>query len=441
MALHNALTPTKINNTATPAKGADPVTLRDGGGLELRITHTGNRAWLFRYYRPGTKKRNNISLGSYPAISLADARKLAAEAMGQVIQGVDPATSKRLAKEELEAAAKSTFEALLAAVVARKAKEPLERVLEAMTKPEALLDNKNGREILSRYRRHLRPSLGNVRVMDITAPQVIAVLGKLVDPKRPGGPMPDMLARCVRTINEVMAEAINDGLISQNVCANVARKFEAHQHKVTNMPTLEPAEIVELMQGLAGVEANLGTRLQVEWSLHTLTRPTESATAEWAEIDWEKGLWVIPAEKMKKGIRHMVPLTDSTLAILEAMKPITGGKKHIFPGKAGKSHISVMTANQVLKRAGFDGRLVAHGLRSLGSTTLNEAGFEPQHVEAALAHSLKDKVAGAYNKANYLPQRAQMMAWWSNRIEAAKRGELLPLADNVIDLADRRRAG
>lgn len=254
--------------------------------------------------------------------------------------------------------------------------------------------------------------------------------------------MPDMLARCVRTINEVMAEAINDGLISQNVCANVARKFEAHQHRVINMPRLESGELVDLMEGLAKVEAGQAARLQVEWSLHTLARPTESATAEWAEIDQERRLWTIPGEKMKRGISHAVPLTDSTLAILEAMRPITGHKQYIFPGKGNKPHISVMTANQVIKRAGFDGRLVAHGLRGLGSATLNEHGFDHRHVEACLAHGLSDKVAGAYNHANYIPQRREIMAWWSERIERAKLGELVDAAtENVISLAARRKAG
>lgn len=438
MALHQALTPTKINSAKVPPKGADPVTLRDGGGLELRITHTGNKAWLFRYYRPGTKKRNNISLGSYPAISLADARKMAAEAMAQVIRGVDPATRRRLDKEALEVAAKSTFEFVLAGVLERKTGEPVDRVLVAMTKPEAVLENKNGREIVSRYRLHLRPDLGHLRVMDITAPLVIKVLKKLADRG-----MPDMLGRCLRTVNEVMRSAENKGLIPRNPCEHVGDEFSgpAHQHKIVNMPTLEPEELVELMQGLAGVDAGQSARLQLEWSLHTLTRPTESATAEWSEIDMEARTWTIPAEKMKKKVRHVIPLTASTLAILEAMKPISGHKKHIFPGKAGKPHISVMTANQLIKRAGFDGRLVAHGLRSLGSTTLNEAGFDSRWVEASLAHSLKDKVAGTYNRANYVEQRRGMLEWWSERIEAAKRGELTALGVNVVNLADRRKAG
>ncbi len=444
MALHDALSDSKVRTAKAPAKGEKPLTLRDGGGLELRVTSTGNKAWLFRYYRPGTKKRNNISLGSYPAISLSDARDKAREAMALVINGVDPATQRRLDKEALEVAAKSTFEALLADVVARKTKEPVERVLVAMTKPEAVLENKNGREIISRYRRHLRADLGAVRVMDITAPLTIKVLDKLVDPKRQGGPMPDMLARCIRTVNEVMTEALNVGLISQNVCVGVAKRFEDHQHSVVNMPTLAPAELPELLAGLAGVDAGISAKLQLEWSLHTLARPAESARAEWSEIDWVNRLWIIPKEKMKRRVRHVVPLTSSTMAILEAMKPISGHKAHIFPGKAGKPHISVMTANQLIKRAGLGGRLVAHGLRSLGSTTLHESSYFPSEwIEAALAHGLKDKVAGTYNKANYVPQRAQMMAWWSARIEAAKRGEELErLGENVvIDLAERRKAG
>lgn len=145
-------------------------------------------------------------------------------------------------------------------------------------------------------------------------------------------------------------------------------------------------------------------------------RPSEASGARWAEIDLDAKLWTIPAERMKAKREHIVLLSPQALEILDVMKPISAHREHVFPSRNDpKQDMNSQTANAALKRIGFGGKLVAHGLRSIASTAMNEAGFNADVIEAALAHSDKDEVRRAYNRSIYLPQRIELMNWWGNK--------------------------
>jgi integrase len=160
-----------------------------------------------------------------------------------------------------------------------------------------------------------------------------------------------------------------------------------------------------------------------------MTRPSETAGARWDEIDLEQSLWCIPQERMKKRREHIVPLTSQALRILERMRLISGRSDFIFPSdRTNKKSYNPQSANMALKRMGFHGKLVSHGLRALASTTLNEAGFDGDIIEAALAHVDSNSVRAAYNRAQYIERRKVMMEWWSQRIETASlTGEISPV--------------
>lgn len=152
--------------------------------------------------------------------------------------------------------------------------------------------------------------------------------------------------------------------------------------------------------------------------------PRPSST-RWDHIDWDEKVWTIPAERMKRRREHRIPLTEQMLVLLEVMKPISGHRDFIFPSdRDPKKPCNSQTANMALKRMGFAGWLVSHGLRSLASTTLNEQGFDPDLVEAALAHVDDNQVRSAYNRTDYLERRKPMMCWWSEHIEEAAKGSL-----------------
>jgi len=212
-----------------------------------------------------------------------------------------------------------------------------------------------------------------------------------------------------------MIYAVNIGLIDANPASGIGKAFE--KPKKQNMPTLRPEELPKLMRSLVMSNLSVPTRCLIEWQLLTLVRPSEASGARWAEIDIEAKLWTIPAERMKAKREHIVPLSSQALDILSIMKPISAHREYIFPSRNDpKQPMNSQTANAALKRIGYSGKLVAHGLRSIASTTLNETGFSPDIIEAALAHSDKNEVRRAYNHSTYLAQRTELMNLWGKMV-------------------------
>lgn len=198
--------------------------------------------------------------------------------------------------------------------------------------------------------------------------------------------------------------------IDANPASGVGMAFE--RPKKQNMPTLRPEELPKLMRSLVMSNLSVSTRCLIEWQLLTLVRPSEASGTRWIEIDLDSKLWTIPAERMKAKREHIVPLSAQALEILEVMKPISSHREHVFPSRSDpKQPMNSQTANAALKRIGFGGKLVAHGLRSIVSTVMNEAGLNPDVIEAALAHSDKNEVRKAYNRSTYLIQRKDLINW------------------------------
>lgn len=187
--------------------------------------------------------------------------------------------------------------------------------------------------------------------------------------------------------------------------------------KRQNMPTLRPEELPKQMRSLVMSNLSVPTRCLIEWQLLTLVRPSEASGTRWAEINLEAKLWTIPAERMKAKRKHIVPLSLQAQEILHVMKPISAHREHVFPSRNDpKQPMNSQTANAALKRIGYGGKLVAHGLRSIASTVMNEAGLNSDVIEAALAHSDKNEVRRAYNRTTYLNQRKEIMSWWGDSI-------------------------
>jgi len=244
----------------------------------------------------------------------------------------------------------------------------------------------------------------------------------------------ETVKRLCQRINEVMTYAVNTGVVENNPLSGIGKAFQAPDKK--HMPSLRPDQLPKLMRALATANIKITTRCLIEWQLHTMVRPSEAAGTQWSEIDFDNRLWNIPAERMKKPRPHIVPLTDQSMALLELIQPISGNLDYVFPADRDPlKHIHPQTANMALKRMGFERVLVAHGLRSIASTALNEHGFDPDVVEAALAHMDKNEVRKAYNRSDYLERRVVMMEWWSEFVEsAAIEGNVLTKNRNVIDL-------
>ncbi|MFM4847396.1 integrase domain-containing protein [Aeromonas rivipollensis] len=396
--------------TAKPSEEAKAkgtmTTLLDGDGLELRITAAGSKLWAFKYSKPVDKKRTNMSFGTYPEISLSQARERRREARALLAQGIDPKLHREeqiaIAKAEQESS-QNTFEHMAA--------KWLDLKRHSVTEEYA----KDSWRSLEMY---VLPFIGSVPIDEIRAPKVI----ELLRPLEADGKLETVRRLCQR-VNEILDYSVNHGLLVANPCSAIRKVFKKPTKK--HMPTLKPDELPLLMADIANGRLEHTTRCQIEWSLHTLVRPGESAGTRWDEIDMEARVWSIPEDRMKMDRPHRVPLTPQALSLLERMKPISGHRPFVFPGRRDPlEHINDQSANAALKRLGYGGRLVAHGLRSLGSTTLNEQGFNPDAIEAALAHADENEIRRAYNRSDYFEQRIKMMGWWSDHIEKASQGNL-----------------
>ncbi len=375
--------------------------LNDGNGLALRIKPIGTKVWIFNYQRPISKKRANLTLGKYPALSLAKARTKAIEARELLVDDVDP---KDYRDDQL--LSKQT-----------KLNNTLQVVFDSwFSVKKTSIKELTAKKLKQRLDKYLLSYLGKKPINEITAPQTI----KMLQPLANEGKL-ETVGRICRNLNEIMTFAVNTGIIEHNRLAGIGKAFAAP--KVTNQASLKPEELPKLLTALNYANIKNITRCLIEWQLHTMTRPSESAGARWDEIDLENQLWNIPEDRMKKGRPHTIPLTDQTSALLETIKSITPESEFVFPGHTSrKKHVSSQTANKALERMGFKGQQTSHGLRALASTTLNEQGFDVDVIEAALSHVDKDKVRSAYNRTDYLERRKVVMSWWSNHITEASEG-------------------
>lgn len=377
--------------------------LVDGQGLKLRVLPSGSKQWLFNYYRPTNGKRANLNLGRFPDVSLVQARKASLNAKELIAQGIDPQDERNRQQQAHKEIHEHTFVNVAKDWFAIKQHD---------VRPDYALDIWRSLEL------HIFPHISDKPVKAITAPEII----ELLKPIEAKGSL-ETVKRLTQRLNEVMNFATNCGLIQANPLTGIKAAFK--KPKKENMAALTPAELPELMGAIANASIKRTTRCLLEWQLHTMTRPAEASGARWDEINWKEKVWTIPAERMKKRREHRIPLTEQMLALLEVMKPISGHQDFIFPSdRDPKKPCNSQTANMALKRMGFAGRLVSHGLRSLASTTLNEQGFDPDLVEAALAHVDDNQVRSAYNRTDYLERRKPMMSWWSGHIEEAAKGSL-----------------
>ncbi|ELQ6215753.1 tyrosine-type recombinase/integrase [Cronobacter dublinensis] len=384
------------NNEILKAKPREKdFTLHDGDGLFLLVKTSGKKLWRFRYQRPGSSSRTNISLGSYPALTLAAARQIRDQHLTILAQGKDPQQQKEQASVQHKIELDSIFSTVAANWFQIKSKSVTEDY---------------AKDIWRSLDKDVFPAIGAIFVQEIKARTIVEAL----EPIKARGAL-ETVRRLVQRINEIMIYAVNTGLIDSNPASGVGKAFE--KPKKQNMPTLRPEELPKLMRSLVMSNLSVPTRCLIEWQLLTLVRPSEASGTRWEEIDLNAKLWTIPAERMKAKREHIVPLSPQALELLEVMKPISAHREHVFPSRNDpKQAMNSQTANAALKRIGYGGKLVAHGLRSIASTAMNEESFNPDVIEAALAHSDKNEVRRAYNRSIYLEQRKELMDWWGKII-------------------------
>lgn len=370
----NNLTNTKIERS----KPSDKVqVLNDGQGLFLEIKPTGKKAFRFRYNHPITKKRTKVTLGNYPSLTLAQARKIRDEYRTLISRCIDPQEHRQKQHNEQVERLNNTF---------RKVADDWFK----HRKTRANFSERTAKDVWRMFERHIFPHFDEYPITDITAQLAI----KAFKPLQDKGNL-ETLKRCIQKLNEVMTYAHHREIIPYNPTVNISKEFD--NPVVKNFKAISPDELPEFMSVLNKTRLQVTTYNLILWQLLTMTRPNETATARFEDIDECRGVWTI---RIKKGIKddnqgrsHTVILSRQAIALLQVIKQTSRGK-FLFPHYSNPlTHCNPQTANSAIKRMGFKGKLVAHGLRSIASTYLNEKGYAPDLIEVSLSHLNKDKVS------------------------------------------------
>ncbi len=369
--------------------------LFDERGLFMLVTPTGGRLWRFRYRLCGAEKL--LTLGAYPDVPLKRAREKRDDARKLVADGVDP-SAKRQAEKALQA---DTFEA-----IAREWLELQSKSLAAETM-----------EILAtRLKSFLYPYVGSRPIASITAQELLAAL------RRIEARGTHETAHRVRSLaGRVFRYAVATGRAQHDVAADL--KDALAPVKSRNFPSVtEPVRVGELLRAIDGYSGQPVTAFALKLAPLVFVRPGELRGAEWTEFDLEAAEWRIPGARMKMGEQHIVPLSRQAVAILRELQVLTGRGRYVFPSMLSMQRpMSNNTINAALRRLGYGSdEQTSHGFRSTASTLLNEQGFPPDVIELQLAHAERNKVRAAYNRAQRLGERKNMMQLWADYLDRIK---------------------
>lgn len=389
----------------------------DGAGMYLLVKAAG-RYWRQDYAFAG--KRKTLALGVYPEVSLAKARQRRDRARELLADGIDPGMAKRAEKLATAVAATNTFEA-----VAR----------EFHINQSGGWSPRYAARWLERMEKDLFPYVGRLTLTDISAPILLEALRKVE--KRGAHETAHTLRQ---TAGQVFRYGIQTGRCERNPVADLhgALKPVVVKHMAA---VLEPLKAGELLRAINGYTGQPATRAALELSALLFQRPGNIRQMEWAWIDLDKAMLTIPSAEMKRrlaqklnGRPHLVPLTHQAVAILKELQPLTGHGRYVFPSlRTGERPMSENTVNAALRRLGFTGEeMTAHGFRAMARTLLIERipGISPEVIEAQLAHGKSGPLGMAYDRAEFMEQRRQMMDVWAAYLDKLRKGaDVVPLRE------------
>lgn len=366
--------------------------LYDERGLYMRVETSGSRLWRFKY-RHGGKERL-LALGAYPDVSLKMAREKRDKARRLLADGVDPSAHK----QEAKAAETVTF-----AGVAAEWLELHRRRFAPATYEKAVWT----------FNDLVNPHIGSRPIMSITAPELLAVLRRLEKRGKH-----ETAHRTKQRCGQVFRYAIATGRATRDISADLRGALAPVVSK-NHAAIVEPRKIGALLRAIDSYIGHPPTQAALKLAPLVFLRPGELRKGEWSEVDLEGTEWRIPASRMKMREQHIVPLAKQSVAILRELHAVTGRSRYLFPSPRTLDRpMSENSVTAALRRMGYSGEeMTWHGFRSLASTSLNEQGWHPDLIELQLAHSERNEVRSAYNRAQRLAERRKMMQAWADYLE------------------------
>jgi integrase len=386
----------------------EPGRLSDGQGLFFEITETGVKRWIYCYKIQG--KSGKFTVGRYPELSLQEARIEHQEARQLVKLGQNPAKERRQKKQivvtkEQEARRKrnASFKTI---------------ACEWVEQQKGAWSHDHAQAVLSTLETNVFPYIGEESVEVITPPDILKVLRKIE--KR--GSI-EIARKVLQRTTAVFRYAIQTGRATYNPAADM--KGVLKSRPVQHMPSVRDKELSKLLKDItANKRLHTTTKLCLHFVALCASRPGEARFAQWNEFDLEAKEWVIPGERMKMRRPHVVPLSEQAIAVLNRAGALWGTEEFVFPSiRDLKKPMSDNALSKALRDMGYQGKATPHGFRASFSTMAHESGkFASEVIEKSLAHEEKNKIKGAYNRAEYLTQRRQLLQWWGNKLQALEYG-------------------
>jgi len=399
------LTDVKARN-AKP--GEKQVKLSDGGGMYLLITPAGGKCWRLKYRFGGKEKV--LALGTYPEITLADARQRREDARKLLANGVDPSEIKKAQKAATVAVSENSLE-----VVAR----------EWHGKFSASWSPSHTETTIKRLELDVFPVLGDKAIGEIKAPALLTMLRRIES----RGALET--AHRVRTIcGQIFRYAVATGRADRDPAADL--KGALPPYKKGHLAAItDPKEVAPLLRAIDGFQGSFVVKSALQLAPLFFVRPGELRQAEWSEIDFETATWNIPAERMKMKVAHLVPLSSQAVKVLNELYVLTGRSKYLFPcHRSFARPMSNNAINAALRRMGFEkDEMTGHGFRAMARTILDEVlQVRVDYIEHQLAHAVRDANGRAYNRTSHLVERRKMMQTWADYLDGLKQGaKIIPI--------------
>jgi len=375
--------------------------LFDERGLYLYVTPAGGRLWRLKYRL--ARREGLLALGAWPGVTLKRAREKGDEARRLIANGIDPSAERRKAK----AALADTFHAVSDEWLAKQG---------ATLEPDTVARLKSWLDVVC-------VSLGTRPIASIEPPDLLAVLHRIEHRGKH-----ETAHRTLATVGRVFRYAIATGRAKRDISADLrgaltpvaANNFAA---------VTDPAKVGALLRAIDAYEGQPAVQYALRLAPYVFVRPGELRGAKWGEfqLDGKEPTWRIPAARMKMDRELIVPLSKQAVALVRALQAFTGDAAFLFPALSYRDRpISDAAINAALRRMGYSTRdeMTGHGFRSMASTLLNERGFAPDVIELQLAHQEKNKTRAAYNRAQRLAERREMMQAWADYLDGLRSAKL-----------------
>lgn len=407
------LTDVQCKNATCPP-GKKRARLTDAAGLYLEISPSGTKRWFVKLYKDG--KESRLALGSYPDVSLTAVRKKRDAAKMQKAEGIDPIQARKVDKLRERVSGDNTLEAT--------GREWLELHRLEWSATHYTRERRN-------LEKDLFPYLGTRDIGSIEPIELLAAIKRVEDRG-----VSDVPHRVLITSRGVWQYAVATARSQRDITQDIKKALKPHL-KQNHPAIINPAELGELLRASDAYRGGPIIRMALRVGVILFQRPGNLRTMRWQDLDLERALWVIPSEDMKRtktqkinGQAHQVPLPRQALEGLLELHPLTGGGEYVFPGlRDRKAPMSEAGVNAALHAMGYKGRHCWHGYRATGRTLIRQVlKFDPDVIEAQLAHKGQITHGGAYDRATFIDERAVMLQSWADYLDKLRKGaDVIPL--------------